>query len=351
MAPGSMVSRNPRSGEGVSSAVETEARLCLEQWNRQASRSLQIRMADLEWNFRAQNLLSYRVDQVAGVPVIYAVVTEIGAGFGLSVGSLWLSLWGEIAAGDEVRFVAELEKLAVHEGKHRLVFGADEFHFLPGIPSDTVSGQRLMAAVKAAGYEGDVVADYVGPAHSPAVDAYIAQARGREGLGDFELRPVETHERLSELETFLAREFAGRWTREFRFWRSRSDCRRAFWMALTKGASSEILGFARMAVRSRVEPLDTAWTPGSLRLPLWQTGETDTQWNATDSCLGPIGVARSLRGQGAGRALLGRVLETLQSRNADRICIDWTDAFHYYEPLQFLKVRQYQTAWKSSVVL
>src|SRR5262249_5055703 len=133
----------------------------------------------------------------------------------------------------------------------------------------------------------------------------------------------------------------GRWSREFQFWNSRQDTKRAQWFVLTTAKSPEILGFARLAVRSHHKPLDQGWNPGALRL------STDSNFSATDGCLGPIGVAKSLRGQGAGRVLLAHVLHTLKTQGSKEICIDWTDAIQYYSALNFKEARNYWTAWKS----
>lgn len=316
------------------------AKNVLKQWNRCHGPYYQIRETDLRWNLTAQDLLSYRFTTLDGTPIMYAVATEQGEASGLSTKSLWLSLWGEITEGHESRFVSELEALTRAEGKARLTIGADEFHFVPGVPTDSPADLRLIDALEISGYQGATEADFVGDAASTAVTAYITEARGLASNQAMTFRIAETDAERTALHAFLAREFPGRWTREFEFWRSRSDTRRGFWATLQQ--SGTIMGFARMAVRNRVKGEEMAWCPGALRLPLRRESRPDLH----DSCLGPIGVAASGRGKGSGRVLLGLVLEKLREEGAERICIDWTDAFKYYEPLCFEKARQYRTAWK-----
>ncbi|MES2854897.1 MAG: hypothetical protein V4692_03485, partial [Bdellovibrionota bacterium] len=151
----------------------------------------------------------------------------------------------------------------------------------------------------------------------------------------------------ASLENFLAKEFPGRWAREFAFWKNNADTARAKWSIL-KNEADEVVGFSRSAIRGRIMPLDSAWTPGALRFPLEPTRTSEVFTN--DSCLGPIGIAASERGNGTGKVLLGLVLETLRLENADRVCIDWTNAFKYYEPLEFNIARRFWTAWKSSPI-
>jgi hypothetical protein len=322
----------------------------LAQWNRAYGPSVQIRHSDIEWNLVSQDLVTYRVSRLVDVPIVYGCVSDAGRKRGLPENSLWISLWGEIGSGREQTFLTAALDLARFEKKSRLVLGGDEFHFVPGIPLMTPQGVRLADAARAASFEGADASDFVGTAHGKFVDTYIREATESEGLRDFQLLPAETEERLDELDGFLTREFPGRWTREFRFWRMRPDTGRAFWMTLMHSRQDQspnaIVGFARMAVRGRFLPIDAGWSPGSLRLPLVMSADEIPEWRGCDACLGPIGVANSSRGQGAGKALLGRVLKTLQINHAERVCIDWTNAFRYYEPLHFEKTRNFLTAWK-----
>ena len=310
----------------------------LMQWNRCHGPSFQISESDLRWNLREQDHVHYRTEKLGGVPVIYALASDRGLAAGLAGGNLWLSLWGEVASGQENEFARALVALAAREGKSRIATAGDEFHFLPGVPE---GDETLITGLKSQGFEGVVAADFCGDIRSAAVTSYISEAHLLAAEKKWRFTPVETAAEFREAETFLAKEFPGRWLREFQFWKSRQDTGRGFWSVL-RDESGVVLGFARMAVRGRIENLDQGWNPGALRLPL----RAGLSRDATDSCLGPIGVAASLRGQGAGRVLLGFTLETLKDHNAGPICIDWTDAFKYYYPLQFEVVRKYWTAWR-----
>jgi hypothetical protein len=82
--------------------------------------------------------------------------------------------------------------------------------------------------------------------------------------------------------------------------------------------------------------------PGALRFPL-ASGSVDS---ALDASLGPIGISASERGKGAGKVLLGLSLQLLLDKNAERLCIDWTNAYNYYKPLGLQVVRRYRSALK-----
>jgi hypothetical protein len=82
--------------------------------------------------------------------------------------------------------------------------------------------------------------------------------------------------------------------------------------------------------------------PGALRFPLVAGGVDQS----TDACLGPIGIAAAGRGSGAGKILLGLSLQLLLAKNAERVCIDWTNAYNYYKPLNLPAVRKYWSAVK-----
>lgn len=313
------------------------ARPVLEQWNRSHPPIYQVRDCDLRWNLTEQNLVNYETMDFAGVPSLIASATADGVRAGLSATTLWVPLWGHIPEGREADFARALTERC--GPKARLFLGADEFHFIPGIPLDE-AGHRLMAAVRSAGFEGADACDFTGALAQDEVRHAIDEAETLRAQHGWRFDDAESAAELDALADFLSREFPGRWTREFNFWRSRNDTGRAFWKLL-RGEGPEILGFARMAVRGRILPIDTGWTPGALRLPL----SAQRLPALDDGCLGPIGVAVSQRGKGAGRVLLGLVLQALRQHRAEQICIDWTNAIKYYEPLHFERARQYWTAW------
>ncbi len=203
-----------------------------------------------------------------------------------------------------------------------LVFGQDLGHFFPGVPEDC---PELTAQVLAAGFA---------PTDRVSVDV-------QRDLAEFEL-PAKDHEalvaagatvaRLEEgesegLDSFLASEFPGRWRHD-----TLSRCREhGEWgnvYVLKKGGS--IAGFAL------TQTWDTTRVPFSGALWHLDMGE---QWGA----LGPIGVARSVRGAGLGGALLGSALKGLSERGVRNCAIDWTNLVEFYGKYGFQVSRRYVT--------
>ena len=266
-----------------------------------------VHTADVQWNLQSQALVQYSLAYCAGVPVMYALPGQRQR----------LSLWGAIPALQESEFVRALPATAV---------GGDEFHFLPGVPLDNAPGERLRGALEAAGFKGNEVCDLAVELAHPAVETLIAEARSSHAANVTEARDIAA---WNELSGFLAKEFPGRWHREFQFWQSREDTRAAWWLTLKE--AGEVLGFARVA---RQPQKSGAWRPGALRLG---QGECD-------SCLGPIGVAKAQRGRGTGRNMLALALASLKERGGARVCIDWTDALKFYAPLKYKILRRYWMA-------
>lgn len=312
----------------------------IRQWNAEHGPAYHLRFNDLHWNLHKQNLISYSFHELAGTPVITATATQVGIAAGIPVRNMWLSLWGHVE--NQEQFVTELKALTKKLGKAKTVIGGEEFHLVPGLPL-TPSGIKLQQALQAAKFEGAEAADYFGDINSSPVTDYISTAHAEVEKRGLTFNEVTTSTDISTAEKFMEKEFPGRWAREFKFWASaREETQRAFWKLLRTN-EGEVIGFARMANRGRSIPLEKNWTPGALRMPTQL--EQPTQLINTDCSLGPIGVAASQRGRGTGKLLLGLVLESLRNSGSERICIDWTNAFKYYEPLQFKVARRYWTSW------
>jgi hypothetical protein len=188
--------------------------------------------------------------------------------------------------------------------------------------------------------------DYTGDLTTTEIQDYIDQTLESAQKREILFHEAKSPSDLLALDEFLNSEFPGRWLREFQFWRTDSQPRRAFWMIL-KSNLGQAIGFARCAVRNRSGSSDQHWTPGSLRLPMISAHEGG--FEASDGCLGPIGIAKSERGQGTGKILLGLTLNSLIYNKAKRVCIDWTNAFYYYQPLGLQISRRYETAWKEGL--
>ena len=302
------------------------------EWNRCHGAFYRIRESDLAWQEGEQTWLRYFPVDVSGVPLWCAEATERGIESGISRKTLWVSLWGRAdEAGPD--FSAQLDRLAPSRGKTRLCLGGDEFHLLPGIPRAPEDG-GIEAVAERLGFQFTEAVDYAGPLRTDAIAGYIRAAR--EAAAGLALATA-TEGELAELGEYLRNEFPGRWEREFRFWRALPEPRRAFWNILRRG--SRICGFSRLAIRGSGEG---GWHPGSLRLPV-RPGTVDP---AREASLGPIGISLGERGRGAGKALLGLSLQILLDKNAEQLCIDWTNAYNYYMPLGLEVVRRYRTAHK-----
>jgi hypothetical protein len=305
----------------------------LHSWNRSHGALYQISESDLRWNGSEQRFLRYWGEKLEGVPVLWGETTPEGAALGILPKGIWLSLFGEIPTGGEAAFAAAVESYAKRKGKSRVAVASDEFHFLPGIPVDEPGGERLAQAFRDRGFSSADCADFLGTAENPKCAEYIQAAIEQARAKGWELRLVKSAGDQEEMQAFLSREFSGRWKREWLLWLDRKDMGRAFWNLL-RDEKGTVVGFSRLAVRGRLQPLSEGWTPGAMRL------------GNADSCLGPIGIAASARGHGAGKILLGLSLHELSLQGAKQICIDWTNAYNYYTPLGFQIARRYLSTWK-----
>lgn len=306
-------------------------------WNQCHGAFYRVEASDLQWNLAAQDWLDYRVCELAGVPALVATATVKGVQAGISPKTIWLSLHGPVPAGAEKKFAEDFLRFARDEGRTRAQVGGEEFHFLAGIPLDEEPSARLATAFATADFAGAEAADFGGSLLTPELAAYVEEAeKAATGL---RLDLAESAADEQALAEFLLREFPGRWEREFRCWRARSDTRRATWHLL-RDSGGVVLGFSRLAMRG--PRLHEDWTPGALRLP----GAEKASRLLTDSCLGPIGISATARGRGAGKILLGLSLKHLLLQGAKTICIDWTNAYNYYTPLGVRVLRKFRSTWK-----
>jgi hypothetical protein len=306
------------------------AQSLLKIWNDTQPPAYTLRAYDLQWNLQQQNFLQYEMKSFAGTPVLIGYATKAGEAHGINGTTLHVCLWGPTESED---FVLAAEEFATSRQFKKLVFAGDEFHFFPGIPSHQT---KLISQIQKHNYTVTEVADLVGNIHQREVDSFIQSLP----LDKHVLNPVINQVERLKLISFLKQEFPGRWLREFLMWDQREDTQRALWFSYYD--QLQVIGFARLGVRSLLLPQEKGWTMGALRLPL----NLEAQFYDSDGCLGPIGVAKSARGKGAGKILLGLALQELKRKNAKQICIDWTDAFKYYQEIQFQRFRNYITAWK-----
>jgi hypothetical protein len=312
----------------------------LRDWNRCHGAFYQASETDLRWNLGEQKMLAYAKESLAGVPAIVGSCAREGAAAGILEKGIWVGLYGEVPAGKEAGFAAAVEEHARSRGGKRVAIGSDEFHFLPGIPVDDEKGKRLAEAFRARGFSHKDCVDYVGDPRGKACTAYVSGVREDAARRSFTLKHCETERDREALDVFMRSEFPGRWTREWEFQRARTDTGRAFWNIL-RDDKAKVIGFSRLALRGRVKG-PGGWTPGAMRLSPSPAGG----FRDTDSCLGPIGISKAERGRGAGKVLLGLSIHELSLQGAELLCIDWTDAYNYYTPLEFTAARRWQCVWK-----
>ncbi len=223
-------------------------------------------------------------------------------------------------------------------GATSLRFGADTWHFFPGIPEDSCSGPDDFAPARAfarargfgpGGLEHDVAADLAGlDPFGPGTGA--AKLSGyRATFFDAGLRPV--------VDAFFARNFPGRWRHDV------SDMidagMRGEDLLLLEEESPEeespgeetrgrVVGFALLfSAESAI------YGPGLY----WRSlmGEAP-------GGLGPIGVDESVRGKGLGLYLLAEGLAQLKSRGCRFTVIDWTDLVGFYAKFGFHTWKSYR---------
>jgi predicted N-acetyltransferase YhbS len=131
---------------------------------------------------------------------------------------------------------------------------------------------------------------------------------------------------LPSLETFLRREFPGRWTYDT-LAKVEAEGRCEFVQGLF--VEGRLEGFAITQDASHRMPIGGA---------VWRN-DLGPNWGS----LGPIGISKSGRGKGLGDALLASALLDLKSRAVRRCIIDWTTLGDFYGRHGFLPTRRYRT--------
>ena len=326
-------------------------------WNESASKNTQIRTEDLVWNFFNQDLVNYEFVEISSGGLVGKFLTTHATDEGvfqkIPKENFWISLWcfNDIELLDlEGQTVLEnLVKSIQGRGFKKITFGGDEFHFLPGAPNENSTCKKLSEILNKMNFQFYEVADLGGElpyslnTASPVTDLIIKSNQLLKGK--FQIEEVATENQKKDLQEFLKTEFPGRWLREYECWLNGIDSEnRATWLLLrestTDRPNGSTIGFSRSAIRKSVNCNSPSWSPGAIRLPII------ADWNVHDGCLGPIGVAKSQRGKGAGSIILGQTLFQLIKKKTKNICIDWTDAFGYYEKLSFQRIRNYKCPFK-----
>lgn len=311
---------------------EEEVRRLFEDWNKCHGAHYRLRVSDFQWHQTRQNWLNYEIQTLAGVPCLLAKATAEGELSGLSSKTLWISLWGQVKE-KEREFVSSALEASKRLKKTRLSLGGEEFHFLPGVPEED---RGLLEALREHAFVLTDAADFSGSLSSPQMQEYLSIGIKVANENGWTLSEIE-ESRFDDFSCYMKKEFPGRWSREFLYWKSLPNKNGVFWNELI-GPDGSRKGFSRLAKRGS----ESLWIPGALRFPLFPEGDDCD----TDSCLGPIGISASERGKGAGKFLLALSLQKLLMRGADKVSIDWTNAYNYYKPLGLKMVRNYMSAWR-----
>lgn len=197
------------------------------------------------------------------------------------------------------------------QGIEQVSFGQDVGHFFPGCPKECYPIHALLTNC------GFTPSDEV---HDLERD--LTNYSPDRVDGDIRWCTSDDQESLFE---FLDREFPGRWPYDVRR-KAQAENGLDFILGMFDGP--ECMGFAVIQ------------KDGADNLPLggavWQAS-LGSKWGA----LGPIGVAKKVRGQGLGDALLTRSLDLLKRLGVRRCIIDWTAIPGFYERHGFEISRTY----------
>jgi ribosomal protein S18 acetylase RimI-like enzyme len=224
-----------------------------------------------------------------------------------------VAAWAFIAPGSGAAVLGRCLS-ALRPAHDRAAFGMDPDHLWPGCPTDV---PWLEAGLRGAGFEpGDVC-------HDMERDLGVEPDLPAVPLDGLATAPARAGDR-SALERFFKAEFPGRW-RSDTLARLEEDPD-AVWL-LWRGR--EVVGFAVIQTEGVVRPSAGAVWRRSLG-PDW-------------AALGPIGIAKALRGRGLGRAFLADALRRLQARGARQTIIDWTVLTDFYGQFGFQPTRTYRS--------
>ncbi len=212
-----------------------------------------------------------------------------------------------------VDLLARAKRTLIDRGFYRLVFGQDSLHFFPGMPDNW---PKLHDFLMVEGFvPGNEVFDLVQDLADFQPSAEIAP----------EVKPIDSNT-IGALREFLEREFPGRWTYDTMMKLEREG-RSDFVDGLFLDGRCE--GFAVTQDDSHRLPIGGAVFQADL-------GES---WCA----LGPIGVSRSIRGQGWGDRLLASSLQRLKEGGKRKCRVDWTALTDWYGKHGFQVERSYRS--------
>jgi GNAT superfamily N-acetyltransferase len=207
------------------------------------------------------------------------------------------------------------------QGCKRVRIGGNMRPFLPGLPSAMRAGVKFF---ENHGYES--------PAHQPyeydiarSLKDYRSIYRKPANANLVPMNPGEEHFLLD----FLRREYPGRWVFEAQEF-VRNGGRASDYLLLHAGG--QVQGFCRITLSDSERPMERYY-PQRLPEPWGQYG--------------PLGLSKSVRGQGLGGYLIDAAACHMKSLGVDGCVIDWTSFVELYGKFGFQVYNQYISLFKA----
>jgi predicted N-acetyltransferase YhbS len=212
-------------------------------------------------------------------------------------------------------------------GLKRVTIGGGTHYLFPGVPVDLLGAQPFFEAL-AARFEDKVYDVRTG------LDGRATGDRERAALAEAGLtvRPMDPMEGEAVL-ALLDREFGIDWVYDMGWAMDHGMAADDVLLLLPTDvpggpvAADSMLGLAVLHQRGNRPLFGPRFWEGLLEPP--------------SGGLGPIGIARALRGRGIGRALLAAGLDTLHARGVRDCVIDWTTLLDFYGAFGFRPWKAY----------
>jgi GNAT superfamily N-acetyltransferase len=206
------------------------------------------------------------------------------------------------------------------KGCRRIRIGGNLRPFLPGLP---YAMRENMAFFEKHGYQS--------PPHQPCEYDIARSLKDYEPIysqpADADLSPMQPGEEQLLLD-FLHREYPGRWEFEAREFVKNRGRDSDFLLLRVNG---EVHGFCRLTLSDSERPIERFY-PQRLPQPWGQ--------------FGPLGLSKSVRGQGLGGFLIDAAALHMQSLGVDGCAIDWTSLVELYGKFGFTVYNQYVSLFK-----
>lgn len=299
-----------------------------EFWNREIGDVFPMREALWEQNtFDDLNLVEEasvaftEAGKLAGVIVAKRFQEQSEAAMQQDIG--WIQC---LLVSQEMRGLGLGERLLKHaedsfllEGVTEIRLGRDPWHYFPGIPAEDAdtAGWFERRGYRRESVETDLLR------HIDEDAPYeLANAPG--------LYRVLSQEDMPALTDFLKESFPGRWHYE------------ALRYLETGGGGREFVGFFIEGTLKGFCRINDSKSPLIAQNVYWSP-----LFEGELSGIGPLGIARNVRGHQYGLDLVKAAANELMHRGADAIVIDWTQLVPFYEKLGFSVWKQYVTMAKT----